>query len=67
MDVENNQVVTIQQKMLKTWKGIMKWSFTKGKSLQNRFIRTNEEFAFIADDDDITDEMRALPVPTEGK
>ena len=43
----------------------MKWSFTKGKS--DRFIRTNEEFAFIADDDDITDVVRLLPVPKENK
>ena len=41
----------------------MKWCFTKGKPLQNRFIGINEEFAFIA----YTDEMRAMPVPTEGK
>ena len=37
--------------------------FYKRKIPSNRFIRINEEFAFIAN----TDEMHALPVPTDDK
>ena len=60
--MENNQVVTIQQ-VVKKVEGGYEVEFYKRKIPSNRFVRANEEFAFIA----YTDVVRAMPVPTESK
>ena len=54
-------------KVVKKVEGGYEVEFYKRKIPSNSFIRTIEELAFIADDDDITDVVRALAVPTEDK